>query len=119
MNTELWIALITGGAVTKLIDYLIPSLLNRKKRSLEVSSDERDNLRKDIEYLRAQMKELREEVDRLRDEVEKRDKEAREWQHKYWTVKIQLDRVLIQVKHHASPEVKAKVKDAMREDDLE
>ena len=119
MNMELWIALITGGAATKLIDYLIPSLLNRRKRNLEVSSDERDNLRKDIEYLRAQLKELREEVDRLRDEVEKRDQEAREWQQKYWMAKLQLDRVLIQVKHHASHEVKQKVKDAMREDDLE
>jgi hypothetical protein len=33
--------------------------------------------------------------------------------------KLQLDRVLVQVKHHASHEVKQKVKDAMREDDLE
>jgi predicted nuclease with TOPRIM domain len=119
MSMELWIALVTGGVVTKLIDYLMPAITNRKQRGLAFSSDERENLRKDIEYLRAQLTELRQEVERLRGEVEKRDTEAREWQQRYWTVKIQLDRVLIQVKHHASPEVKDKVKEAMQEDGLE
>jgi predicted nuclease with TOPRIM domain len=117
MSMELWIALITGGAATKLIDYIIPSFINRKKRRLEFGNDERENLRRDIEYLREQLQELRGEVKKLREEVNKRDAEVREWQHKYYEVKIQLDRVLIQVKHHGSPEVKQKVKDALREDE--
>lgn len=117
MSMELWIALVTGGAATKLIDYLLPSMLNRRKNNLAFSSDERENLRKDIEYLRAQLQELRMEVEKLRDEVEKRDAEVREWQQKYWEVKIQLDRVLIQVKHHGTEEIKKKVRDALNEDE--
>lgn len=117
MSMEFWIALITGGVATKLIDYLMPTIVNRRQRNLEFSSDERENLRKDIEYLRSQLQELRQEVEKLRDEVEKRDVEVREWQQKYWQVKIQLDRVLIQVKHHGTPEIKQKVKDALNEDE--
>lgn len=117
MSLEFWVALLTGGVVVKLIDHLFPALLNRQKNAIALESSEKDDLRRDIEYLRKQVDGLRKEVTELRVQIESKDKEIASWQRKYWSKKLALDRVLLQVKHYGTDEVHARVLDVIGEDE--
>lgn len=117
-NVELWVAVLSGGVMVKIVDYLLPAAINRKEKAQNLEAGERHNLRVDIEYLRGQIEDLRKEVDDLRSELEKKTREVSVWQHRYWEKKILLDRVLIQVRHHGDDGIRRKVNEALRRDEF-
>lgn len=112
-SAELWIAVVSGGIGVKLLD----SILNRRKNKNDVDADEKESLRKDIEYLREQIAELRTEIDTLRKELRKRDKDVSFWQKKYWDKKLELDRVITHVNHLGSDQLKESVRKALDDSD--
>lgn len=108
-STDFWIAIASGGVLVKIIDYLFPAILNRRERDSAFGSIEKGNLRKDIDYLRQQIKELREEVAELKAQMEVKDKEISRWQRLYWRKKLELDKVVWEIRHYAKPETVEKV----------
>lgn len=112
-SAELWIAVVSGGIGVKLLD----SILNRRKNKNDVDADEKESLRKDIEYLREQIAELRTEIDTLRRELRKRDKDVSFWQKKYWDKKLELDRVITHVNHLGNDQLKESVKKTLDSSD--
>lgn len=122
----LWIAILTGGVGVKLLDYLLPFLFGRDERrqnlqrtSVSDSSDERNALRKDIEYLRHEIEELRADVESLEEKVKAKSREVSVWQQRYWEKRIQLDRVVIEVKHHGDEHIWAKIESIIAESESE
>lgn len=109
LSPELWIAVVSGGFGIKLIDVVMNLRRNRNSNDM----DEKESLRKDIEYLRKQIEELRAEVNTLKNEVTKKDEYISFWQRRYWDKKLELDRVLVHVSHFGSPELKEKVRQAL------
>lgn len=116
-NVDFWIAVLGGGAFVKVVDYLLPAILNRKSRGIAVGHEEKDDLRDDIEYLRNEIEKLRREVTKLKDALQKREREVSIWQRNYWRKKMELDKVIWQVRHYGDETVKAKVLETLSEDD--
>lgn len=114
-NQEVVVALLSGGVLVKLVDYLLPALLNKKRRETATELEEKENLRKDIEYLRGQIEELRIEIGGLREEITGKNQLVSKWQRKYWATKLENDRILLQVRHYGSQELKERINDTLRE----
>lgn len=108
-STDFWIAVAAGGALVKAIDYLFPAILNRRENNEEFFTSEKSNLRRDIEYLRQQIKELREEVGELKAQMDVKDREISKWQRLYWRKKLELDKVVWEVRHYAKSETVERV----------
>lgn len=115
-ESALWIAILSGGVAVKILDYVLPFLFGRDERRREAArativdtSDERNALRQDIEYLRREIEELRADVDKLEEKVRSKSREVSVWQQKYWEKRIQLDRVVLEVKHHGDEHIWARV----------
>lgn len=116
-NKEVLIALLSGGALAKLVDYLLPALINKNKRAESLAAVEKENLRKDIEFLRGQIEELRREVAQLREDLTERNKDVSFWQRLYWDKKVKLDRLLLQIRHHDDKELREKIKEVLEGDE--
>jgi len=112
-NIQLWVALATGGVGVKVAD----AVLNARRRRTTFDTDEKDSLRKDIDYLRGQIDELRAEIADLRAQLEQREQEVSVWQRRYWSKKLVLDRVMLEVEHSASEDLKDKVKAVSTEEE--
>lgn len=117
-SLQFWIAILTGGTAVKIIDYLLPHMLNRGKNRRENEADERNSLRDDITWLReeigkqrVEIGELRGEVDSLRNELGVTQKELSVWQRRYWSKKTALDKIVAQVNSLAAEDVRRKVLD--------
>ncbi|MCA1800302.1 MAG: hypothetical protein LC687_07710 [Actinobacteria bacterium] len=112
-NPDLWIAVLSGGVLVKIVDYLLPAMLNKKKSGLEFDHSEKTDLREDIEYLRGEIENLRREVKDLRETLKHMEGEAAQWQRRYWRKKIELERVVWQVRHFGHEETKRRVLDTL------
>lgn len=108
-SVEFWAAALGGGVLVKLVDYLLPYVLNRKKNSAKDAADERENLRHDIEYLRGEIEVLRLEVEELRVGLRTKERELSTWQRKYWEKRLQLERILLHIKHNADHGLRVEV----------
>lgn len=112
-SREFWIAVLTGGGFVKVVDYLFPFLLNRKRRGINLTASEKDDLRKDIKFLRGQIDELRAEVDNLKDSLYAREREVSLWQRRYWKKKIELEKVVWQVRNFGDEGMHERVFDSL------
>lgn len=112
-SIQFWVAVLTGGVGIKLVD----AMLNARKNKTSFDTDEKESLRKDIDYLRGQIEELRKEVESLREQLEEREREVSVWQRRYWSKKLELDRVIMEVEHSAPDEVKDRVRSVTSEGD--
>jgi hypothetical protein len=108
-NPDLWIAVLSGGVIVKLIDQVVPVLLNGRSRRVQIGVEEREALRRDIEYLRGEIGQLRNEVAELRVRIREREEEVTSWRLRFWRAKSSLDRVMIFVHDHVSPDVHSKL----------
>lgn len=95
-----------GGALVKLIEFLLKRYLDRRVFNETLSSDERVNLRKDIEYLRGQIGDMRRELEQLKGRLTARDEEVSVWQRKYWGKKIILDKIVLLVENGSDENLK-------------
>ena len=118
-SVELWIAVLTGGAAVKIIDYILPAILNRRSRDNQVVADEKEDLRHDIEYLRGQIDELRSEVKTLQAALQVVEREASMWESRYWRKKIELEKVIWQVRNFGEPNIQERVLDTLTGDTWE
>lgn len=105
-SAQFWIAVLSGGTVVKIIDYMLPHFLNRERDQMKDRADERSNLRGDIDYLRGEIDKLRNEVGELRHELEDTREELATWQRRYWSKKTTLDRIVAHVNTLGSDEVR-------------
>lgn len=125
-ETAFWVAILSGGAAVKILDYILPFLFGRDERRRAAArsrvtdnADERSALRKDIDYLRREIEELRKDIDRLEERVKAKTREVSIWQQRYWEKRIQLDRVVLVVKHHGDGVIWTKVEDIIAESEEE
>lgn len=109
LSSDLWVAALTGGVLVKLIDYILPSIINSRPRRTEFLIGEKDALKKDIDYLRGETEAMRKELNSLRLEVRESSREASTWQRRYWQKKIVLDRVAWEVRHFGNDDVRERV----------
>lgn len=115
-SVEFWISffsVLSGGALVKIIQIIA----NRKKSALDLSTGEKEDLRGDIQYLRGEIELLRSDVKELREELERTQEELSIWQRRYWSKKVELDKVLIQVRHLADEELKRRVFEVVVEEE--
>lgn len=115
-SIEFWIATISvlsGGTLVRLIQLI----LNRRRDKIEVVGEEKNDLREDIQYLRGEIEILRKDVKELREELERTQRELSVWQRRYWSKKVELDKVLIQVRHLADEDLKSRVFEVVAEEE--
>lgn len=84
-------ALFGGGALARLFEVFF----KRKKYKVQISKDERENLRHDVVSLRKEINELRNEVDDLRDELEERQQELASWTAKFFGLKLAVEKIIM------------------------
>lgn len=84
------VALISGAGFAKLIE----AIANRSKNAVDVSSNERSNLRDDISYLRKEIEKMRVRVGLLEDELEVRLAENVLLRRAFWRLKYRGDRLV-------------------------
>ena len=113
LSSDLWVAALTGGVLVKLIDYILPSIINSRSRKTEFLVGEKDALKKDIDYLRGEIETMRKELNSLRSEVRESSREASAWQKRYWQKKIVLDKVAWEVRHFGNDDVRERVFDTL------
>lgn len=118
-DRELWIAVLSGGALVKIIDYIFPALLNRRKNAAAFQTSVKDDLRGDIDYLRHEIEQLRKEVEELWSELHAREREVSKWQRMYWRKKLDLEKVVWQVRHFGDDGIKERVMDTLGQDGLD
>lgn len=105
------IAVFGGGALVKLVEISA----NRRKNRMQISADERENLRQDIILLRNEINDLRTEVDSLREELNERQQEINEWTTKFFSLKLAVEKIMIYLKSKNSTEKDAKLKALVQE----
>lgn len=105
------IALFGGGAVVKILEVLS----QRPKNKIQVSTDERENLRQDVLLLRKEINDLRTEVDSLRNELNERQEEIAEWTTKFFTLKLAVEKIMIYLKSKNSIEKDAELGKLVRD----
>lgn len=118
-DRELWVAVFSGGVLVKIIDYIFPALLNRKENAASFAHSEKEDLREDIDYLRNEIEELRKEVAELRLALKTKDIEVSKWQRMYWRKKLELEKVVWQVRHYGDQGIKGRVMDTLGQEDLD
>lgn len=118
-DRELWVAVFSGGVLVKLIDYIFPALLNRKQNAAEFFTQEKEDLRGDIEYLREEIAKLRNELEKLRAEVKIKDQEVSKWQRLYWRKQLELEKVVWQVRHFGDDNIRHRVMETLGQDNLD
>lgn len=84
------LALISGAGFAKLIE----AFANRSKNAVDVSANERSNLRHDIAYLRQEITNLRTRVTFLEGELELRLAENVLLRRAFWRLKYRGDRLV-------------------------
>lgn len=84
------VALISGAGFAKLIE----AFANRSKNAIDVSSNERTNLRQDIAYLRDDINNMRVRISFLEEELELRLAENVLLRRAFWRLKYRGDRLV-------------------------
>jgi len=115
-SVEFWISffsVLSGGVLVKIIQIIA----DRRKNALNLTTGEKEDLRGDIQYLRGEIELLRSDVKDLREELEQTQAELSTWQRRYWSKKVELDKVLIQVRHLADENLKRRVFDVVVEEE--
>lgn len=84
------VAFVSGGALVRIIELLA----NRSKSIEDLSASERDNLRKDIAYLRTELDKLRGRIESLESDIAAQRRRVARWQRAYWHIKIRADRLV-------------------------
>lgn len=116
-DRELWIAVLSGGVFVKIIDYMLPAVLNRRQRRTSALTAEKDGLRGDIEYLRGEIDSLKREVRQLKGDLEQEEKEVSKWQRMFWKKKLELEKVILQVRNFGDDDIQTRVFDTLNEPD--
>lgn len=89
--TSIIIALFGGGALVKILELFS----QRSRLMVEVSRDEKENLRSDIVSLRQEINELREEVSTLREQLNDRSMELSRWARRFFSLKLAIEKIII------------------------
>lgn len=84
------LALISGAGFAKLVE----AIANRSKNAIDVSSNERTNLRSDIAYLRTEIDKMRIRIGLLEGELEFRLAENVLLRRAFWRLKYRGDRLV-------------------------
>lgn len=114
-DRELWIAVLSGGVFVKIVDYLLPAFLNRQQRRIQTSANEKQDLRDDIDYLRGEIEKLRQEVSTLKESLDHEEQAVSSWQRRFWKKKLELEKVILQVKNFGDQSIQERVFDTLSE----